>query len=228
LLPGDFYLRAVKFLDRTLPTPAENVAEDERLLDAAERGDGGEVLRVWESPTPFVVVGYAQKIETEVNVAACAARGVPVLRRCSGGGTVVQGPGCLSYALVLRMAANAELRNVTAANCFIMERQRAAVEAVVSIQHPASSIQICGDTDLVCGDLKFSGNAQRRRRNFLLFHGTFLLDFDLALVSELLPQPSRAPNYRAARAHADFLTNLKRPASEVKLALKKTWSAVAG
>jgi lipoate-protein ligase A len=221
----------MKFLDLTLPTPAENLACDEQLLDAAERGNSGEVLRVWESPEPFVVVGYGQTIATEVNVAACAAKKIPVLRRCSGGGTVVQGPGCLSYALVLEIAANAELKNITAANRFIMERNREAVEGEVRIQNPESRIEICGHTDLALNtqhstlntSQKFSGNAQRRRRHFLLFHGTFLLDFDLALVNELLPLPSRQPDYRASRAHEKFLMNLQLPAATLKSALRTAW-----
>ena len=58
----------MKVLDLTLPTPAENLACDEALLDAAESGAGGEALRFWESPVHFVVVGYANKVATEVNV----------------------------------------------------------------------------------------------------------------------------------------------------------------
>lgn len=227
MLPPD----KMKYLDLTSPTPAANLALDEELLDAAERGNGGEVLRVWESPTPFVVVGYGNKIETEVNVAVCAQRGIPVLRRCSGGGTVVQGPGCLSYALILDIATNPELRNVTAANRFIMERNRAAIQSVVS--SPQSLVEVHGHTDLTLlspnsqlpAPLKFSGNAQRRRRRFILFHGTFLLHFDLALISKLLPPPSRQPCYRESRIHADFLTNLALPADVIKAVLKKIWAA---
>ncbi len=222
----------MKYLDLTLPTPAENIACDEQLLDAAERGAGGEVLRVWESPQSFVVVGYGNTIETEVNVAACAARGIPVLRRCSGGGTVVQGPGCLSYALILNIEANPELRNVTAANHFIMERNRRAVEAELRIANCELRIAVCGHTDLALViqnssfdiSKKFSGNAQRRRRQFILFHGTFLLDFDLALISELLPLPSRQPDYRASRVHGTFLTNLNLSPDAVKSALRQAWS----
>src|SRR2546425_2938209 len=118
-------------LDLTLPTPAENLACDEALLDAAESGSGGEVLRFWESPEYFVVVGYANKVATEVNVAACEARGIPILRRCSGGGTVVQGPGCLNYALVLRITEESATRTISAANQFIMERNRDAVETLL-------------------------------------------------------------------------------------------------
>ncbi len=261
----------MKYLDQTLATPAENIACDEELLATAERGDGGEVLRVWESPETFVVVGYGNRIESEVNVAACAARNIPVLRRCSGGGTVVQGQGCLSYALVLKIADNAGLSNVTAANRFIMERNRVAISQALS-PHPdplprgegtahgvvtppgklpapdrrglaeerqtvlplpegegrgegEQGVQIQGHTDLTRDGLKFSGNAQRRRRNFILFHGTFLLNFDLALIGELLPMPSRQPCYRDARTHEQFLTNLPLSAPAVKAALRQAWGA---
>jgi lipoate-protein ligase A len=78
----------MKLLDLTLLSTAENLACDEALLDAAEAGTGDEVLRFWEPREHFVVVGYANKVATEVNVAACETRGIPILRRCSGGGTV--------------------------------------------------------------------------------------------------------------------------------------------
>ena len=104
----------MKWLDLTLPSPAENLACDEALLDWCENGKGDEVLRFWEPREHFVVVGYANKIANEVNVAACEKRGIPILRRCSGGGTVLQGPGCLNYTLVLRITDDGPLRNISA------------------------------------------------------------------------------------------------------------------
>jgi lipoate-protein ligase A len=210
----------MKLLDLTLPSPAENLACDEALLEAAEAGEGDEVLRFWESPQPFVVVGYANKVAKEVNVPVCETRRIPILRRCSGGGTVVQGPGCLNYALVLRIGDAGPTRSISAANQFIMQRNRAAMEALLN-----ASVSIQGHTDLTVEGLKFSGNAQRRRRQFLLFHGTFLLNFDLALVGELLPLPSLQPDYRQRRGHGEFLTNLNLPAGKVKEALQTVWAA---
>jgi len=78
---------------------------------------------------------------------------------------------------------------------------------------------------LALGGLKFSGNAQRRRKRFLLFHGTFLLHFDIALIEKILPMPSQQPTYRHGRAHADFLANLSVPPDSVKAALRKAWLA---
>jgi len=214
----------MKILDLTLPTPAENLACDEALLQAAEEGNSGEVLRFWESPTHFVVVGYANKVATEINVAACEARTTPILRRCSGGGTVVQGPGCLNYALVLQIAPDKPTHNIHAANQFIMERNR---DAIASLHPPPSTLhpRVCGHTDLAIDGLKFSGNSQRRQRNHLLFHGTFLLNFDLALVSELLQSPPLQPAYRESRSHADFVMNLGLKAEAIKRALAESWRA---
>jgi lipoate-protein ligase A len=127
----------MKLLDLTFPSPAENLACDEALLDGCEAGGVEEILRFWESPKHFVVVGYANKVVREVNVAACKAQGVPIFRRCSGGGTVVQGPGCLNYALVLLITADGPTRTISAANRFIMERNRAAVESAIGNRQSA-------------------------------------------------------------------------------------------
>ena len=216
----------VKLLDLTLPTPAENLACDEALLDWCEAGGGDEVLRFWESHEPFVVVGYANKVASEVNVAACEAGEIPILRRCSGGGTVVQGPGCLNYALILRITEDGPTRNISAANQFIMARNRAAIQSAVS--HLPSAVQVSGHTDLSIDGRKVSGNAQRRRRTFLLFHGTFLLRFELKLIGTLLRMPSRQPDYRAGREHEEFVANLNLTSDVVKAELRKVWSVDGG
>src|SRR5208283_1169502 len=102
-------------------------------------------------------------------------------------------------------------------------QNRAAIES--AIRNPQSAIAVRGHTDLTIGERKFSGNSQRRRKHFLLFHGTFLLNFDLALISELLPMPSKQPDYRERRGHDRFLTNLNVSADKVKAALRQAWKA---
>ena len=214
-------------LDLQLPSPAENLAADEAILDRGEAGLGDETLLFWEPHETFVVVGYANKVATEVNVPACEAKGIPIYRRCSGGGTVVQMAGGLNYSLILRITEDGPTRNISAANQFIMERNRAAIESEVRSQKPEARISVRGHTDLCLGEVKFSGNSQRRRKNFLLFHGTLLLDGDLKLISELLLMPSLQPDYRAHRPHEAFVTNLPLPAETVKAALAKAWNAEA-
>jgi len=302
-------------LDLTFPTPAENLACDEALLDFFEERGGNGVLRFWEPENYFVVVGYGNQVEKEVNVAACTAEGIPILRRCSGGGTVLQGPGCLNYSLIAKIEENGPLSSITSANRFIMERNREAMEKLIppssrrlprrseaeageenpspdkggtkpadsvrwieskivrksenptksgplpgaegrgegerkypSVHWPAlieknqslvtsaATVEIRGCTDLALvthqsspiTSLKFSGNAQRRKKLFLLFHGTFLLDFDIPLIDKFLRMPSKEPDYRQGRSHTNFLTNLEVSADAVKRSLRQAWEVSDG
>ena len=212
----------MQYLDLTLDSAAANLACDEALLDACEDGSGAEVLRFWEPKECFVVAGYSNEVTREVNLAACHEAGLRVFRRCSGGGAVLQGPGCLNYSLVLKIDGRPPLETITGANRYIMERQRAALTTALE-----RAVEIKGCTDLAVGGRKFSGNAQRRKRHALLFHGTFLLRFDLTLMDRFLKMPSRQPDYREGRPHDGFLMNLDVAASAVKDALREAWGAHA-
>jgi lipoate-protein ligase A len=240
----------MKWFDFTFATPAENLACDEALLDLCER-DGVEVLRFWESLEPFVVVGYGNRVESEVNVEECRRRGAPILRRCSGGGTVVQGPGCLNYNLTLKIPEKGPLTTVTGTNKFVMEQNRTALEKLLGM-----NVFVQGHTDLAFSPrnpnlprnrnpptgenkikntititkselFKFSGNAQRRRRRALVFHGTILHGFDLSLIDALLRFPSAQPDYRARRSHSEFVRNVPASADAIRDGLREAWGTEA-
>ena len=74
----------------------QNLAFDEALVRA---GPAEPTLWLWRDP-PCVVLGRGQHAEREVDLAACSAAGVPVLRRGSGGGTVYHDYGNLNITLV--------------------------------------------------------------------------------------------------------------------------------
>src|SRR5215207_9147059 len=148
----------MEFVDVTLDTLNENLALDEALLLEAEAGRGGEVLRVWEWPQPAVVLGAGGRIADDVDVEACERDGVPLARRSSGGGTVLLGPGCLLYSLVLRYDRAAELRDIRKSYHWILSR---TIEAL-------PGVAVTGPSDLAVGVRKVGGSAQQRKRDHLL------------------------------------------------------------
>jgi len=204
-------------------SPETCLAWDEAALDAVDAHESSPLIWFWESTIHWVVVGYGQTIAREVDTDACHSRGIPVFRRCSGGGTVVQGPGCLNYAVALPITLHPELETITGTNNWILARICDSLRPL--LPGPA---RIRGHTDLVLGDRKFSGNAQRRRQSALVFHGTFLLDFDLARIATLLHQPSVQPAYRQHRSHLDFVTNLGVKPDAIRSALCAGWNASPG
>jgi lipoate-protein ligase A len=212
-------VRAFRLLDLTLPSPVENLALDEALLDELEEHGGDPVLRFWESDRHFVVLGRACNVTDDVDVAACQQDGIPLLRRASGGGTVLQGPGCLSYAFVLPLALHPHLTSIHATNQFILQRTAKALHR----WHP--NIAFRGISDLAIEGLKISGNAQRRKRKALLFHGTLLYGMQANLIARYLKQPKRKPGYRGDRQHGAFLRMIDAPPHEVKQAIADAWHA---
>jgi lipoate-protein ligase A len=210
----------MKYLDLTLPTPHANLALDEALLHACEAGEGPEVLRLWRPTAPLVVLGYANEPATEVNLLACAAEGIPILRRCSGGGTVLLSPGTLCYAVVLQMARDPALESISGANRYVLQRVARAARSATG-----AAVTIDGDTDLVVDGRKCAGNAQRRLRHTLLFHGSLLVNADFRQIARCLPMPSRQPGYRSGRTHEDFLRNLGGDMPPLQAALRAEWEA---
>lgn len=210
----------MQYLDLTLSTAAENLALDEALLEEAESAAAPiETLRLWESPQPLVVVGRSSRIDVEVRVDACRALGIPILRRVSGGATIIAGPGCLMYAVVLSYQRQPHLRMLSEAHRHVLGMMAAA------LQRLAPGVQCRGTSDMTIGDYKFSGNSARCRRNHLLYHGTLLYDFPLELIDRCLAMPPRMPEYREGRPHDRFVANLPLGLETIRQAVVEAWGA---
>lgn len=216
--------RGMHLLDLTLSTAAENIALDEALLEAAEDGQRGETLRLWSPTQPMVVIGRASKIADEVNREYCLRNDIPILRRCSGGASIVAAPGCLMYAVVLNCELRPDLRMIDRAHQFVLERVAAAMNAVA----PAGPVKLAGTSDLAVDDRKVAGNSLRCKRDWLLYHGTILCEADLALISHCLNTAPRQPEYRNNRSHADFVANFGGDIDRLKSSLVTTWGAEEG
>src|SRR5262249_6225479 len=117
----------MKYLELTLPSAAENIALDEALLLEAEAGRGGEILRLWEWQSPAVILGAGCRLTEDLKEMQCQADRVPILRRSSGGGTVLLNAGCLCFTLVLSYNRDPALCEIRSSICFILRRIRDAL-----------------------------------------------------------------------------------------------------
>ena len=177
--------------------PIDQLALDEALLLA-----GRDAIRLWEFSQPTVVAGRSTRIDDEIDRIYCDAHQIPILRRCTGGASVVGGPGCLMYSIILSISSRPALRRIDAAHSHVMTHVLAALQD----QLPESQLQ--GVCDLTWGNQKCSGNSLRMTRDSLLYHGTILYDFKLKLIARSLKTTPRQPEYRAGRDHAEFVTNV--------------------
>ncbi len=215
---------AAIWLDIDLGDAAANLALDEALLEAAHDGAlDVPVVRVWMAAEMTVVLGSSSRIVDEVDEAACKAIGARLVRRASGGLTVVLGPGCLAWSVVAPHPGGSP--PLGAIHAAMLDPLAAALRAA------GRPVARRGTSDLALADSaggperKVSGNALRVRRHAVLYHGTLLDAFDLDAVSHLLRHPPREPDYRAGRPHAAFLANLQLGRAALAEAVRAAFAA---
>ena len=212
---------AVTGFNLTLDDPAWNLALDDVLLnqiDVRSEPDSA-YLRFCEPQTYFVVLGRSNRPETEVDLGACSSDQIPVFRRSSGGGTVLVGPGCLCYSLVLPLSESFRQAGISTVTTQLMQR------TAKGLSEACPGIEVRGVSDLVYQGQKISGNAQRWVRNAFIHHGTILYDFPLELIEKYLQHPTREPEYRQSRSHRAFLENLPISGTRLKQCLLQAWNA---
>lgn len=213
----------------------ENLALDEAILDelhgespegpspAAASGEAGRgpdasrCVRVWTPRETVVVVGSSSRLDEEVDRDACRRLSAKIVRRPSGGATIVLGPGCVVYSVIERLSA--DMPSIDR----LHERFLAPLCAAFARRGLPAVRR--GTSDLVVGDRKFSGNSLRVKKRAVLYHGTFLDAFDLSLIDSLLPHPPREPDYRGSRPHRDFLTNVGLGLGSIREAVREAFGA---
>ncbi|MEA3305784.1 MAG: lipoate--protein ligase family protein [Candidatus Omnitrophota bacterium] len=203
--------------DISFPGARENISYDQTLLESAEQGASGEALRFWEAKKFFIVLGRISRPEEDIEAEKLCEDNIETIRRVSGGGTILQGPGCLNYSLVLSYERNPFLRNIRKSYEIILNKicdslKKLRIEAMFE---PISDIALYGR--------KFSGNAQSRKRKYMLHHGTLLYDFPIEMIGKYIKMPKNEPPYRKGRAHDDFLININAAPRDIKEAIRSSF-----
>lgn len=190
------------FIDVLVSPPAtvsENVALDEAMTRSAAAG-GRTTLRLWWAGGPTVVIGRSEDPAVVADLEVCRDLGIEVIRRASGGGTVLQMPGVLNYSLTAPAPSLFDIHRTFDLGALYVARVLAAFGLEAHRR---------GISDVAVGDLKISGNAMAKRWGGLLLHGTLLLDLDMELVERCLRHPPREPDYREGRSHRAFITTMR-------------------
>ena len=82
--------------------PAMQMAMDQALNDAVAQGRLPPTLRIWNWAAPAVILGRFQSLSREVHVERARSMGFTLVRRCTGGGTmVIQPDRAITYSLYL-------------------------------------------------------------------------------------------------------------------------------
>ncbi len=160
---------AVIYIENDARDPAFNQALEEYVFERVAPDE--TLLMLWRN-APAVVCGCYQNAFAEVDMLRAAERGVKVIRRISGGGTVYHDPGNVNYSVIAPADDRVDYARFIAP----------VVEALNDLGIPAAMNRTC---DIAVNGLKVSGSAQKTAKGRVLHHGTLLYDTDLRALHAL-------------------------------------------
>lgn len=180
-----------------------NMAVDEALLRARIDGTGPPTVRLYGWRRATVSLGYAQPLDGAVDLARCAALGIGLVRRPTGGSAILHEPPAweVTYSVVGRGGDFPGADDVLETYRVIarglaagLARLGVAVEVAPRVRArrggaatPAFCFGRTGTHELVRAGRKLVGSAQRRQRGAFLQHGTVVLDADPVRVRAVFP-----------------------------------------
>ena len=182
-------------VDRTYPS----YTYDDDLIEAA-RADRRTRVRVYRLTEPVAVLGAGGRAEVELDLEACEADSVPILRRRGGGCAVVLDPGNVIVSVAATgLPFGRHARSFKALTAWL-------TQGLERIGFPG--VHQAGICDLAIGDRKIGGACLHRSRDLLYYTTSILVDPDMEKVNRYIKHPPREPDYRRGRSHGDFMGSL--------------------
>lgn len=176
-----------------------SIFEQLQIEEALVRADDRNWIILNLGTAPAIVMGISGKQEQLINQKKFKHAPIPIIRRFSGGGTVVVDEHTHFYTLI----GNRSLLNFP---CYPNELMR-WTEKLYFPAFENLQFALC-DHDYVIHNKKFGGNAQYLSKNRWLHHSSLLWDYNPHWMEYLL-MPPKMPAYRQERSHTDFLCGLK-------------------
>ena len=166
--------------------------------------------------TPAIVLGISGKVEEMVQIEKHKKTPIPLIKRYSGGGTVVVDENTLFVSFIFQKSAH----NFPLFPEHILRWSTSFYKQAFDIK--GFNLK---ENDYVIENKKCGGNAQYIQKNRFVHHTTFLWDFKTELMS-LLTHPKKTPSYRKERCHKEFLCSLNKYFSSKKTILDSIKAAL--
>ncbi|XP_057780373.1 uncharacterized protein LOC130998949 isoform X1 [Salvia miltiorrhiza] len=150
---------------------------------------------------PTIVMGVSGKPKELLETDAVLRDEIPVIRRFTGGGTVIVDQGTIFVTFICNKDAIPGLQSYP--------RPIMSWSSLI-YKNMFQGIGEFGlrENDYVLGNRKFGGNAQSITKNRWVHHTSFLWDYEVSNMG-YLKMPTRVPEYRQARNHVEFICRLK-------------------
>lgn len=170
------------------------------LPDIHLLSDKSKRFMVWIPETSFVVLGASNNAEDALFVDKTLEDNIRVIKRPSGGQTVMLTPRNLIISVAFHDSASIQPKHIfKQINALIISSlERSGV----------SNLNTKGISDIAIGAKKILGSSIYRSKDSLLYHAVLNISEPASTFEKYLKHPTKEPDYRQGRKHSDFVTSL--------------------
>jgi len=183
------------YLESDSTDPSFNLALEQLVFDRLDPQH--EYFMLWRNDNA-IIVGKHQNTAGEIDAEFVREKGIRVVRRLSGGGTVYHDLGNVNFTFIVSGADKRAFDFGTFC--------RPVVRALAQLGVTA---EINGRNDMTIDGKKFSGNAQYRKRGRVMHHGTILYDSDLSVLGKALVVPKDKIESKGLKSVQSRVANVK-------------------
>ncbi len=155
---------------------------------------------VWQPDKTYIVIGRANTVDASVFMEEAYKDGVEILKRPSGGESVILSPKTMVISVKLK------INNALNTHKYfkIINEQIISALQQFGIQH----LNMKGISDISIGDKKILGSSIYRKSDIIFYHAVLNVSESAEQIERYLKHPKREPDYRNGRSHHAFVTSL--------------------
>ena len=156
---------------------------------------------IWIPDKVYIVLGASNHASEALNMDNVLKDNIPVLKRPSGGQTVILTPNNIIIAAVFFDKKTSHPKEVFE----LINKQIISTIENTGMQN----LSLMGISDIAISGKKILGSAIYRSKDALLYHAVLNLGEPSVTFEKYLKHPSKEPDYRLGRSHSEFVTSLK-------------------
>ena len=179
-----------------------NMAKDHAILHAISHEELLPALRIYRWIEPTVTIGYSQNVNDTVNRDYCNKKNIPIIRRESGGGTVLHHME-LTYSFTIRLNSNLIPQSVDESF------QKIISPIINTLKMFMDGVEYRYVNDIIINKKKISGSAQSRKQGIIQQHGTIILDIDNEILTSAIFHDENKLRDRGFSSSRQSLTSIK-------------------
>ena len=155
----------------------------------------------WIPDKTYIVLGASNNAEESLHMENVIEDKVCILKRPSGGQTVILTPNNIMISAVFFDQEKLNPKDI------FQHINKLIISAIEKTG--IRNLSAMGISDIAIGGKKILGSAIYRNKRALLYHAVLNLGEPASTFERYLKYPSKEPDYRKGRSHSDFVTSLK-------------------